>query len=197
MCMYNQKHQLLSDKLLAAASFCQSHHWILAASMILRARTDNLGRYHSWLKQQFEHQRTAVIRAQSYGTAQHGQHCIACSSVAEAGGQAIASLIQDVQQSTHGSTLPEATLLCLFHWQQAHELCARKPEICALQERLLHRQQKLLAQLDSALEAYLARFNAAKRERGEVPDIPGATWAWERLLAFFTGEPTLEYTLGS
>jgi len=47
-----------------------------------------------------------------------------------------------------------------------------------------------------AVEAYLARFSASKRERGEVPDVPGAAWAWERLLAFFAGEPTLEYALG-
>jgi hypothetical protein len=49
--------------------------------------------------------------------------------------------------------------------------------------------------IDRNVEAYLARFNAARRERGEVPDIPEATWAWERQLAFFVGEPALEYKL--
>jgi len=66
-----------------------------------------------------------------------------------------------------------------------------------LQERLLHRQQQCLVQLDIAVEAYLARFNATKRERGEVPDIAGAAWAWERLLAFFAGEPALEYAMST
>ena len=61
---------------------------------------------------------------------------------------------------------------------------------------LLQRQRQHLLHLDMAVEAYLARFSASKRERGEVPDVPGAAWAWERLLAFFAGEPTLEYALG-
>jgi hypothetical protein len=180
-----------------AASFCQSHHWILAASMVLHSLTDNRGRYHSWLKQQFEQRQAALIGAQSYETAQHGQHCLACSSVAESSGQAIASLIRALPQGPDGSTRPGETLLCLFHWQQAHEACTRKPETRVLQARLLHRQQKLLAQLDSVLEAYLARFNAAKRERGEVPDIPEAAWAWERLLAFFAGEPALVFSMNT
>lgn len=79
---------------------------------------------------------------------------------------------------------------------QYAEVTAKKISY-TLQGRLLLRQQQQLAQLDTAVEAYLARFNAAKRERGEVPDIPGAAWAWERLLAFFAGEPTLAYTLRS
>jgi hypothetical protein len=83
----------------SAASFCQSHHWILAASMVLHSHTDSRGRYHSWLKQQFEQRQAALIGAQSYGTAQHGQHCLACSSVAESSGQALASLIRDLGQA--------------------------------------------------------------------------------------------------
>ncbi len=47
------------------------------------------------------------------------------------------------------------------------------------------------------LEAYLASFNAARRERGEVPDIPEAAWAWERLLAFFAGEPALVFSMNT
>lgn len=181
----------------AAASFCQSHHWILAASMVMHDRTDSRGRYQSWLKQQFEHQQVAVLRAHSNETLQYGQYCLACASVAEASEQAVASFIQDVQQNTSGSTPLGETLLCLFHWQQAHKACMYKAETRVLQERLLHQQQQQLTQLDSTVEAYLARFNAAKRERGEVPDIPEAAWAWERLLAFFAGEPALTYRLGS
>jgi hypothetical protein len=64
-----------------------------------------------------------------------------------------------------------------------------------LQQQLLHQQRQHLTALDRNVEAYLTRFNAARRERGEVPDIPEAAWAWERLLAFFVGEPALVYRL--
>ena len=69
--------------------------------------------------------------------------------------------------------------------------CSSEPDALMLQQRLLDQQRQHLTALDRSVEAYLARFNASKRERGEVPDIPEAAWAWERLLAFFVGEPAL------
>ena len=102
-----------------------------------------------------------------------------------------------MQQDAHDSTILGEKLLCLFHWRQAHKLCALKLEAPVLQERLLHHQPLQLPQLDSTVEAYLARFNAAKRGRGEVPDIPKAAWAWEHLLAFFAGEPIPAHELRS
>ncbi len=76
-------------------------------------------------------------------------------------------------------------------------MCRDEPDALSLQKRLSRRQQEHLAHLALAVEAYLARFNAAKRERGEVPDIPGAAWAWERLLGFFTGEPALVFPMNT
>jgi hypothetical protein len=101
-----------------------------------------------------------------------------------------------LRQTYDGSTNPEGKMLCLFHWRKVQQSCAREADAFPLQERLLQRQRQHLLHLDMAVEAYLARFSASKRERGEVPDVPGAAWAWERLLAFFAGEPTLEYALG-
>ena len=120
---------------------------------------------------------------------------MACVCVAERSDEQIAALIKGLRQSTNGSTSPQEELLCLFHWKQMHDTCRHEPDALALQERLLHRQQQRLFQLDRAVEAYLARFNAARRERGEVPAIPGADCAWERFLAFFAGEPALIFPI--
>ncbi len=169
-------------------AFCQSHHWILAAGIALY--TDNIDRYRSWLKQQLEQQVTALATSQEYRT-----NCLACSRAAEASKESIASITQGLRQTTDDSATLELALLCLPHWKQFHESCMHERDATTLQKRLLHRQQQHLAQLDLAVEAYLARFNAGKRERGEVPDIPGAAWAWERLLAFFVGELALVYPM--
>ena len=177
----------------SVAAFCQSHHWILAAGIALY--TDNIDRYRSWLKQQLEQQQATLAQAEGFRVSQGGQPCMACARVAESEEESIASLIAGLRQHTDDLGAPQEGLLCLFHWKQTHDACSYEPDAFILQEHLLHRQQRHLAQLDETVEAYLARFNAGKRERGEVPDIPGAAWAWERLLAFFVGEPALEYPM--
>jgi hypothetical protein len=176
------------------AAFCQSHQWILAAGIVLY--TDAADRYRSWLKQQLEQQQAALARAEGYRDLQSKQICMACARAAESEEESITSLIEELRQTTYDLTSPQEELLCLYHWKQTHDACRYEPDALILQERLLHRQQQHLTQLDEAVEAYLARFNATKRERGEVPDVPGAAWAWERLLAFFAGEPVLILPVG-
>ena len=176
-------------------SLCQSHHWMLAASIVLRQRTDRVKRYRSWLEQQLEQQLAALIDAHEDSAIQGEQNCMSCASASEVGSEVISSMVQGLQQDHDDSTTDEDSLLCLYHWGQAHERCSSEPDALTLQQRLLHQQRQHLTALDRNVEAYLARFNAARRERGEVPDIPEATWAWERLLAFFAGEPALEYRL--
>ena len=107
----------------------------------------------------------------------------------------INSMLQGLRQDHDDSAATKDRLLCLYHWRQAHESCSSELDAMILQQRLLDQQRQHLNALDGSVEAYLARFNASKRERGEVPDIPEAAWAWERLLAFFVGEPALEYRL--
>lgn len=175
------------------AAFCQSHHWILAAAIFLRS--DNVGRYLSWLEQQRAEQKATLAHAHEYRASQLKRACMACVCVTEKSDEQIAALIEGLRQSTNGSTPPQEELLCLFHWKQTYDACRHESDALALQEQLLHRQQQRLFQLDRAVEAYLARFNAARRERGDVPDIPGADWAWERLLAFFAGEPVLIFPI--
>jgi hypothetical protein len=179
------------DSLPSMAAFCQSHHWILAASIALF--TANRDRYRFWLKQQQEQQQARLTYTHGYGFSERKQACMACASAAERSEERITPLLEGLRQSTGDLRVPQEELLCLFHWKQAHDACRDQPDAFLLQERLLSRQQHHLLQLDRAAEAYLARFNATKRERGEIPDIPGAAWAWERLLAFFAGEPTLVF----
>jgi len=179
----------------STAAFCQSHHWILAAS-IAAQRQDYADRYYSWLQQQLENQYMKLTNARTYKDMQDEQNCVVCSYASEIGNEAIGDIVQGLRQTYDGSTNPEGKMLCLFHWRKVQQSCAREADAFPLQERLLQRQRQHLLHLDMAVEAYLARFSASKRERGEVPDVPGAAWAWERLLAFFAGEPTLEYALG-
>lgn len=174
-------------------AFCQSHHWILAGAIFLHS--DNMICYRSWLKQHLEEQQTALAHAQEYRVAQMKLPCMACAYSFERGSEQIAALIEGLRQSTDSSIQPQGELLCLFHWKQMHTACRHEPDALMLQMRLLQRQQQRLFLLNGAVEAYLARFNAARRERGDVPDIPGAEWAWERLLAFFAGEPTLVFPI--
>ncbi len=180
--------------------FCQSHHWLLAAGIFFGGSLhtmDIVASYCFWLGHQLELQQTALAHAQADTFAQDEQQCVACSLATEATGEAVRSIVRWLQEPSKNTPAQEGTLLCLFHWRQVHNACAAEPEAIILQKKLLAQQQHLLAQLDLAVEAYIARFNAAKRERGEVPDIPGAALAWERLLAFFVGEPALAYTLES
>jgi len=173
----------------ARGSLCQSHHWILAASIILQQRTHSVELYLSWLEKQLEQRLAVLTPAQEYSAFQGEQSCMACALAAEIGSEVISSMVQGLRQYRDGSTTTKDRLLCLYHWRQAHETCSIEPDALTLQQQLLHQQRQHLTELDRRVEAYLARFNAAKRERGEVPDIPEAAWAWERLLAFFAGEP--------
>jgi hypothetical protein len=124
---------------------------------------------------------------------QSERYCIACSRVVEVGSGVISSIVQELRQDQDDSMKTRDRMLCLNHWRQAHVSCSSKPDAMMLQQRLLDQQRQHITALDRSVEAYLARFNASKRERGEVPDISEAAWAWERLLAFFAGEPALEY----
>ena len=182
------------EPLSSTAAFCQSHHWILAASIVVQQQ-DNADRYYSWLERQLEEQYTKLANARAYRDIQDEQNCAVCSYASEIGSEAIGDIVQGLRQTDDGLTNTEEKMLCLFHWRKVQESCAREADAFTLQERLLQRQRQHLLHLDMAVEAYLARFSASRRERGEVPDVSGAAWAWERLLAFFAGEPTLEYTL--
>ena len=118
---------------------------------------------------------------------------MACTLAAEVGSKVIGSIVQGLRQDPYVSMATKGRLLCLYHWRQAHVSCSSESDALMVQQRLLDQQLQHVTVLDRSVEAYLARFNASKRERGEVPDIPEAAWAWERLLAFFSGEPTLAY----
>ena len=179
----------------AIGSLCQSHQWILAASVVLQQQTETIERYHSWLEQQLEQQLVALTGAQEERASQSEQRCMVCALATEVGSEVISLMIQGLRQSHDDSAAIKDRLLCLYHWRQAHVNCSSEPDAMMLQQRLLEQQLQRLAALDRSVEAYLARFNASKRGRGEVPDIPGAAWAWERLLAFFVGEPALVYRL--
>ena len=151
-------------------SLCQSHHWILAASIILSQRTESVDHYGFWLERQLEQQPAALTHAQEDSAFQDS--CMACALAAEIGSEVICSIVQGLRQDSADSTTAKGRLLCLYHWRQAHEACSSEPGALTLQKRLLHQQRQHLSELDRNVEAYLARFNAAKRERGEVPDIP-------------------------
>ena len=179
--------------LLTIGSLCQSHHWILAASVVLQQQTERIKRYRSWLEQQLEQQLAALTGAQEESASQSEQRCMVCTLAAAVGSEEISSMVQGLRQNHEDSEAKKDRLLCLYHWRQAHENCSSEPDAMMLQQRLLEQQLHRLTALDRSVEAYLARFNASKRGRGEVPDIPEAAWAWERLLAFFVGEPALEY----
>lgn len=182
----------------SAAAFCQNHHWLLAAHMLLPAfvnTQDVRKRYRFWLKQQLEEQFKMLLPFVEHRELQHEQDCIACTSATEGSREAITSIIYNLRQAPYDAATPEVGLICLPHWKHVHDACMRESDAIVLQKQLLHQQQQILSQLERAVEAYIVRFNATKRERGEVPDVPGTVWAWERLLAFFVGEPTLEYVL--
>ena len=168
---------------------------MLAASIVLLQQTDRVKRYRSWLEQQLEQQLAALTGAHEDSAFQGEQNCMACALAVEVGSEVISSIVQGLRQDSGESTTDKDRLLCLYHWRQAHVTCSSEPGAVTLQQRLLHQQRQHLTELDRHVEAYLARFNAARRERGEVPDIPEAAWAWEHLLAFFVGEPALEYRL--
>jgi hypothetical protein len=131
--------------------------------------------------------------------------CALCRLVQEHDQQVIYSFLWEYCTDTHiGMKISQFWGFCPHHtWSLAvlkHEgmgdgSCSSKPNALTLQKRLLHQQQQRMTELERRVEAYLARFNDAKRERGEVPDIPEAAWAWERLLAFFVGEPALTHRL--
>jgi hypothetical protein len=187
-----------AESLPSAAAFCQNHHWLLAACMLLPAPIDTQDvreRYRSWLKQQLEEQLKTLRLFEEERSFQREQECIACTAATEGSREAITSVIDSLRQDPHDAATPEAELICLLHWKYVQDACARKSDAIVLQKQFLHQQQQCLSQLEKAVEAYIARFNATKREHGEVPDVPGAAWAWERLLAFFVGEPTMKYTL--
>ena len=180
-------------QLVTASMLCQNHHWLLAATIIMQQSlqpTDRLVHYETWLEQQLEEQQLSLKR---FPEDKAEQHCIACTFLEEICRKQIASIIQHLRQEDSDVPTGE-TLLCLFHWKQAHDACMREPGASSLQRRLLALQRPHLAHLDELVEAYIASFNAARPERGEVPDLSGTTWAWERLLAFFSGEPALEWT---
>ena len=177
------------------SSLCQSHHWILAASVVLRKQAGSIEHYLSWLEHQLELQLAALTGAQEESASQGEQRCIACSLAVEVGSEVISSMVQGLRQDQDASTATKDRLLCLYHWRQAHVSCSSEPDAMMLQQRLFDQQRQHITALDGSVEAYLARFNASKRERGEVPEIPEVAWAWERLLAFFVGEPALEYRL--
>lgn len=184
-----------SSASLARGSLCLSHHWILAASIVLQQRTDGVERYRSWLEQQLEQQLAALTSAHEDRAFQDELNCMTCVLAVKIGSEVISSIVQGLRQDNGESTTTKNRLLCLYHWRQAYESCSSEPGALTLQKRLLHQQQQHLTELDRRVEVYLARFNAARRERGEVPDLPEAAWAWERLLAFFVGEPALAYRL--
>jgi hypothetical protein len=178
-------------------SLCQSHHWILAASVVLQQQTESIVHYESWIEQQLVKHLAALPGAHEESVSQGEQLCMACTLAAEIGSEVISSMIQGLRQDHYDSTATKNRVLCLYHWRQVYVSCSSEPDAVILQQRLLDRQRQHVTALDRSVEAYLARFNASKRWRGEVPDIPEAAWAWERLLAFFVGEPALEYSLGS
>ena len=185
----------LGTSLSTIGSLCPSHHWILAASIVLQQRTEGVKLYRSWLEQQLEQQLAALARDHEDSAFQGEQSCMGCALAVEVGSEVISSIVQGLLQDYDDSMATRVRLLCLNHWRQAHERCSSEPDTLMLQKRLLHQQRQHLTALDRNVEAYLARFNAARRERGEVPNIPEAGWAWERLLAFFVGEPALVYRL--
>jgi hypothetical protein len=162
---------------------------MLAASIVLQQQTERIEHYCSWLEQQLELHLSALARDYKYGAFQGEQHCMACARAAEVGSEVISSIVQGLRQDNVESTIDKDRLLCLYHWKQAHVTCSLEPDTLMLQQRLLHQQRQHLTALDRSVEAYVTRFNASKRERGEVPHIPETAWAWERLLAFFAGEP--------
>jgi Family of unknown function (DUF6062) len=185
----------LGTSLSTIGSLCQSHHWILAASIVLQQRTEGVKRYRSWLEQQLEQQLAALARDHEDSAFQGEQSCMGCALAVEVGSEVISSIVQGLLQDYDDSMATRDRLLCLNHWRQVHERCSSEPDSLMLQQRLLHQQRQRLTALDRNVEVYLARFNAVRRERGEVPDIPEAGRAWERLLAFFVGEPALVYSL--
>jgi len=185
----------LGTSLSTIGSLCQSHHWILAASIVLQQRTEGVKRYRSWLEQQLEQQLAALIDAHEDSAFQGEQSCMGCALAVEVGSEVISSIVQGLRQDHGDSTATKDRLLCLYHWRQAHVSCSSEPDTIMLQQRLLDQQRQHVTALDRSVEAYLARFNASKRERSEVPGILEAAWAWERLLAFFVGEPALVYRL--
>lgn len=191
-CLHTFESEVSSS---TSGSLCQSHHWILAASIVLQQQTEGVKRYRSWLEQQLEQHLSALAGDHEDSAFQGEQRCMGCALGVEVGSEVISSIVQGLRQDHDDSMIVIDRLLCLYHWRQAHERCSSEPDTLMLQQRLLHQQRQHLTALDRSVEAYLARFNASKRERGEVPDIPEAAWAWERLLAFFVGEPALVYRL--
>jgi len=173
----------------SSSALCLNHHWLFAAA-VLRRQDEAARQYESWLKEQYflaQQQRTVS----AYADSSSEQRCRACVYGERAALLAVASFIERLREINESKEEQSGGLLCLFHWRHVQQQCAQEADASALQERLLAMQQRHLMQLDSAVEAYLARFSASKRERGEVPDIQGAAWAWESLLALFAGEPGL------
>jgi hypothetical protein len=156
----------------AIPSLCWHHQWLLAAGIVPQQQEQARERYLSWLNEQVR-QRVNLQQAQEVQSVQ--QHCLACKASSEASNDAIHTFIQDMRRTANDEmTMMNGHLLCLFHWQQAQQECISEPDSTMQQRRLYMQQQRHLFQLDTAVEAYIARFNAAKRERGEVPDVPGA-----------------------
>ena len=80
------------------SSLCQSHHSILAASVVLRKQAGSIEHYLSWLEHQLELQLAALTGAQEESASQGEQRCIACSLAVEVGSKVIDSNAQGLRQ---------------------------------------------------------------------------------------------------
>jgi hypothetical protein len=167
---------------------CANHHWLLAMGLFLPEPCDRqvIARYSAWLREQGKRQAHALAHAQEVQSDQPAR-CSACANIAETSAAAIRAFLRDMQETAGDARFPQG-MLCLWHWKQAHDACRQWPDAPALRRRLFDRQQQALGVLGRALDAYLARFNASKRQRGEVPDVAGSDGACPRVLAFFAGE---------
>lgn len=176
---------------LLASVFCRSHRWLLAAWSSGEAQPEEQAAYASWMQQHCTEQLEAFASPIHHETARAKPVCSFCLMLQKASEQRIAALLRDMRAAPVGLAFPTNALLCLAHWRQAHARCQWEADAPRLQERLLYHQQHQLQRLDLAVEAYLASLNDSRRQRGDVPDLPEAAWAWERLIAFFAGEPAL------
>lgn len=177
---------------LESHDFCASHYWLLAGLMTTHADPQQIAHYRSWMQKQLAHM--LEVRANAEQTRQSAASivshpCIACQHEIEDGRRTIDAFLKHMRLPHEVKAIDDSTLLCLMHWQAILRQNSGASDDSAIEARLLLHQRARLSQLDEAVEAYITSFNAAKRERGDIPDVPGAAWAWERLLAFFAGEP--------
>lgn len=175
---------------LESRDFCSIHHWMLAGGMATLANPEQMANYRLWLQKQLKYalHDDRTKEAQHEETSISVRPCLACAQVIVDSERTRDGILREIRASQEEFVLGDA-LLCLSHWQSLHLHYADAPDALAIEAQLLRHQRARLSQLDEAVEAYIASFNAAKRARGDIPDVPGAAWAWERLLAFFAGEP--------